>query len=303
MTVNSSNQVLVVIITMGNMKDVEECIGSLKRSSTRSFDILVVQNTEVSCLEGSAGSVETIVSGGNIGFAKGNNLGIRRSVECGYYATLLLNDDMIVAPDMMGRLIDTLRSAPDIGIVGPATYFYGKTNELWAAGGDVFRWRARAAGRRTLSPKTANVDYIPGSGLAFRNSVLEATGLLPEKYFYAYEEAEFCLRARRNHLLSVVDPQAVAWHKVGITSRRTPETIYNDFRNRLIFAEFLHGKIIGRALGRLITTTRKKHESDLVFILGKRAWRDHQAFKAVELSHLLQIKKEFGETLTSTNER
>lgn len=288
---------------MGNRTDVEECIASLERSSTRSFDILVVQNTEVSCLEGSTVNVETIVSGGNIGFAKGNNLGIRRSVECGYYATLLLNDDMIVAQDMMERLIDTLRAAPNIGIVGPATYFHRKPNELWAAGGDVFRWRVRAAGRRMLPPKTTNVDYIPGSGLAFRNSVLETTGLLPERYFYAYEEAEFCLKARRTGVLSVVAPQAVAWHKVGVTSRRTPETVYNDFRNRLIFAEFLHGKIIGRALGMMITSIKKKNESELVSVLGKRAWRDHQLFEAVELSHLLQIKREFGETLPAINER
>jgi GT2 family glycosyltransferase len=301
--VSLSDRVLVVVITMGNRTDVEECIVSLERSSMRSFDILVVQNTEVSCLEGSSVNVETIVSGGNIGFAKGNNLGIRRSMERGYYATLLLNDDMIVAPDMMVRLIDTLRAAPEIGIVGPATYFHRDPNELWAAGGDVFPWRVRAAGRRTLPPKTSNVDYVPGSGLAFRNSVLESAGLLSEKYFYAYEEAEFCLKARRNRLFSAVNPRAVAWHKVGITSRRTPETIYNDFRNRLIFAEFLHGKIIGRALGMLITTIKKKNESELVSILGRRAWRDHQVFEAVELSHLLQIKMEFGEALPAKNER
>jgi GT2 family glycosyltransferase len=289
--------VLVVVITMGNKRDVEECVTSLERSSTRSFDILVVQNTEVSCLEGSTGSVETIVSGGNVGFAKGNNLGIRHSLERGYYATFLLNDDMIVAQDMMERLIDTLQATPEIGIVGPATYFHRNPNELWAAGGDVFPWRVRAAGRRTLSPKTINVDYIPGSGMAFRNSVLEKVGLLPEKYFYAYEEAEFCIRARRHRLYSVVNPQAVAWHKVGITSRRTPETIYNDFRNRLIFAEFLHGKIMGKALGQLIIAMQKRQGDKLVPALANRAWRDHQAFEAVELSHLLQIREKFGETL------
>jgi len=289
--------VLVVVITMGNKRDVEECVTSLERSSTRSFDILVVQNTEVSCLEGSTASVETIVSGGNVGFAKGNNLGIRHSLERGYYATLLLNDDMIVAQDMMEGLIDTLQATPEIGIAGPATYFHRNPNELWAAGGDVFPWRVRAAGRRTLPPKTSNVDYIPGSGLAFRNSVLEKVGLLPEKYFYAYEEAEFCIRARRHRLYSVVNPQAVAWHKVGITSRRTPETIYNDFRNRLIFAEFLHGKIMGKALGQLIIAMQKRQGDKLVPALANRAWRDHQAFEAVELSHLLQIREEFGETL------
>jgi GT2 family glycosyltransferase len=290
-------RLLVVVITMGNRQDVEECIASLKCSSTTSFDILVVQNTRASCLDGLDGAIETIVSGGNVGFAKGNNLGIKRSLELGYDATLLLNDDMVVEPNMLERLGKTLQSSAKIGLAGPATYFYDNPQVIWAAGGDIAKLRVRVAGKRRLSANINEVGYLPGSGIAFKNSIIAQTGLLPEKYFYAYEEAEFCVRARRSGLLSVVDPQAKAWHKVGITSKRIPETVYNDFRNRLLFSEFLHGQVLGRLLGRLIIIRELIRSSKTARSLAKRAWRDHQRYQEVHLNHLLAVRKLYGRQL------
>jgi GT2 family glycosyltransferase len=290
---SNSHRVLVVIISMGNIDDIRECVASLRASSTSDFDILLVENTKASVLTGRNIDVETIVAGGNVGFAKGNNLGIRASVDRGYFATFLLNDDMVVSPDTLKSLANTLRSSTDIGLIGPVTMFYRKPERVWAAGGYIFPWRVRIGGRATIPRKIQTVDYLPGSGVMFRNSLVDLIGLLPTKYFFAYEEAEYCVRAKRSAYRSVVHPAAVAYHKVGITGKSGPALTYNDYRNRLIFSEFLHGRYFGRFLGRMLVYRQLLRTDLFSRRIATKAWHDHLTFDEIKLEHLKEVETTF----------
>ncbi len=290
---NNSNRVLVVIISMGNIDDIRECVASLRAGSANYFDILLVENAKASVLNDRSIDIETIVAGGNVGFAKGNNLGIRESVDRGYFATFLLNDDMVVSPDTLESLAHTLRSSKDVGLVGPVTMFHRKPEYVWAAGGDVFPWRIRVSGRTTIPRGIQTVDYLPGSGVMFRNSLVDLIGLLPEKYFFAYEEAEYCVRAKRASYRSVVHPKAIAYHKVGITGKRAPALTYNDCRNRLIFSEFLHGRFFGRFLGRMLVYRELLRADSLARRIATKAWHDHLNFDEVKLEHLKEVEATF----------
>jgi GT2 family glycosyltransferase len=290
---SNSDRVLVVIISMGNIDDIRECVASLRASSTSDFDILLVENTKASVLTGRNIDVETIVAGGNVGFAKGNNLGIRASVDRGYFATFLLNDDMVVSPDTLESLANTLLSSKDIGLIGPVTMFYRKPECVWAAGGDIFPWRIRVCGRTKVPKKIQTVDYLPGSGVMFRNSLVDLIGLLPEKYFFAYEEAEYCVRAKRSSYRSVVHPKAIAYHKVGITGKSGPALTYNDHRNRLIFSEFLHGRYFGRFLGRMLVYRQLLRTDLFSRRIATKAWHDHLAFDEIKLEHLKEAEATF----------
>jgi GT2 family glycosyltransferase len=279
---------------MGNIVDIHECVASLRASSTTQFDVLVVENCKESSLTDHDADVESIVTGGNIGFAKGNNFGIKASVDRGYFATFLLNDDVVLDPDAIKLLLHTLRESKDIGLAAPVTAFYRQPGSIWAAGGDVFRWRVRVYGRKTAPSRLQEVGYLPGAAVMFKNSLVQSVGLLPTKYFFAYEEAEYCLRAKGMGYRSVVQPAALAQHKVGITSRSGPVLLYNDFRNRFLFSEFLHGRSVGRMIGNIICKReliRHRYQSSLV---ATRAWQDHIRYEEVRLEHLQSAEHCFG---------
>lgn len=291
---SNKDRCLVVIITMGSLADVQKCVASLRGSSTNDFDILLVENSKTSCLPGNEADIESIVAGGNIGFANGNNLGIRISVDRGYFATFLLNDDMVLEPRAMELLLASLRDNPRIGLAGPVTMFQRQPQKIWAAGGKVCRWRVRVYGKTAKADKLQKVDYLPGSGVMFRNSLVESIGLLPDKYFFAYEEAEFCLRARSKGFLSVVNPEAIAYHKVGITSKTAPVLKYNDFRNRFIFSEYLHGPLLGRCLSRLIVLREVLVHDLSSATAARRAWQHHLLEPTIRLKDLLAVENELS---------
>lgn len=171
--------------------------------------------------------------------------------------------------------------------------FHRKPEYVWAAGGDVFPWRIRVSGRTTIPRGIQTVDYLPGSGVMFRNSLVDLIGLLPEKYFFAYEEAEYCVRAKRASYRSVVHPKAIAYHKVGITGKRAPALTYNDCRNRLIFSEFLHGRFFGRFLGRMLVYRELLRADSLARRIATKAWHDHLNFDEVKLEHLKEVEATF----------
>jgi len=171
--------------------------------------------------------------------------------------------------------------------------FYRKPECVWAAGGDIFPWRVRVCGRTTIPRSIQTVDYLPGSGVMFRNSLADLIGLLPTKYFFAYEEAEYCVRAKKLAYRSVVHPAAIAYHKVGITGKRGPSLTYNDFRNRLIFSEFLHGPYFGRFLGRTLVYRAILRKDLFSRRIATQAWRDHLKFDEVRLEHLKDVEHNF----------
>lgn len=283
--------VLAIILHYGSVDDTIACVAALQASTYQPIDILIVENTATSDLKGVLPDVEKIQSGGNIGFAAGNNFGLRLALERNYPFSFLANNDLFVDPGMFAELMDLICSDLDLGLLGPATYFHDRPDEIWAIGGDVERWKIRVQGRHapsgTSDPRCETVGYLPGSAVLIRNSLLPTTGLLPEKYFLGYEEAELAVRFTRAGSRVAVAPRAIAHHKVGMSSDRAPKYLYNDFRNRFLFAEFLHGLHLGRAISWLIVQAQHLRGPSHLH-LAKRAFADHLRYRKVEADHLQQ---------------
>jgi N-acetylglucosaminyl-diphospho-decaprenol L-rhamnosyltransferase len=160
-------------------------------------------------------TVRVIPAGGNLGFAKANNLGIRATAS---ELILLLNPDTIVAPGAIDRLISRLDRSSDVAAIGPRIVDQQGLAEL-SHGGRVTPWRE--AGRKTLTALAARgnaaargwierqtreeraVEWLTGACLLVRRADAEAVGLMDERFFLYFEDVDFCaaLRARGRQLL------------------------------------------------------------------------------------------------------
>lgn len=164
-------------------------------------------------------------TGDNLGFAGGNNVGLRYALARGDFDYVwLLNNDTVVEPKALTHLIDRMGQDASIGMCGSTTYYYDRRDILWARGGAVYnRWigYARCVGsgcRGTQVVDRGNIErrmhYVAGSSMAVSRRFLEIIGLMSEEYFLYFEELDWAARAKGRFRLGYA-PESVVYHKVG----------------------------------------------------------------------------------------
>jgi GT2 family glycosyltransferase len=189
--------------------------------------------------------------GGNLGFAGGNNVGMRYALARGDADFLwLLNNDTVVEPDCLTRMVRRLRDHPRPATCGSRVLFYADPDVVQALGGGRFnRWTAissQSLGR--FLPADQPVDtvtierqlsYIVGCSWLLPRSYLEDVGLMDESYFLYYEEVDWVLRAGGRYALCYADDARV-YHKegssAGTPTGARPSSLLSDFyifRNKL----------------------------------------------------------------------
>jgi len=188
-------------------------------------------------------TVHVIENDANNGFAGGNNVGIRAALSRGAVYLFLLNNDTEVEPGLLEPLVARAESDPKIGIVGPTMLYHARPNIVWSAGGRI-DWRGQSvlldegsrANDEANRGNAHDVDFIVGCGLLVKRSVLEAVGLLDERYFLYFEETDLCARAREAGWRVLHEPRARLWHKVSqSTGEDSPLTLYYMRRNVLLY--------------------------------------------------------------------
>ena len=243
---NADHKILAVILHYGKPDDTLECIQSVFSSNGVRPDVLVVENSDKTAFSNPPKHVRFILSGGNIGFAAGNNIGLNIAINEGYDRALVLNNDLILEPNAIASMSTHMDNCNSIGMVGPVTFHYHGHRTIWAAGGIINKITGRITGNQTIpdgSDPIFDVAYLPGSCIMVRVSALKKIGLFSDRYLFGFEEAEFCLQARKSKYRIVVAKEATAWHKVGLSSNQSPKYIYNAYRGRFLFLKYLYGKI------------------------------------------------------------
>lgn len=193
-------------------------------------------------------SVRLLATGGNLGYAAGNNAGIAAAREWSPEFVWLLNPDIRVAPDTLRGLLAVFRAAPDAGAVGARVVLGGSDPAvIWSDGGTVDP-RTGAAGNLHMGrPETSTpaggireVDYVYGGCLLFRTAVLDTVGPLPEQYFMYFEETDWCRRVAAHGWRLLVDGRVRV-----VTAERAgggmiaPHYLYYMTRNRILFGRGL----------------------------------------------------------------
>ena len=239
--------VSIIVLNYNSRDDTLDCLRSLKHLTHFQTQVIVVDNGSsdgsVEAVRSQFPEVEVIATGQNLGFAAGNNVGIQRALDSGADYVMLLNNDTIVAPDMVDIMLDAMAADPAIGVAGPTIYYYTQPEVIWSAGGEI-DWKRGLTymigigdedkGQFGMAPR--EVEFVTGCALLVRRDVWEKAGLLDEKFFMYYEETEWCVRARRANFKIIQVPLAMMWHKISIEAREaSPRVYYYMTRNRLLF--------------------------------------------------------------------
>lgn len=240
----TSSHVISIILNTNRREDTLECLRSLAGQTYKNQRAVVLDNHStdgsVEAIQAEFPGVEIIAITENLGYAGNNNVGIEAALAQGADWVFVLNEDTILDPDCLLHLIDVGESDERIGIVGPMVYHHDEPDVIQSAGGQLGPyWESihLAKNEEDQGQFTTPhlVEWISGCAILVRRPVIEQVGMLDARFFYYWEETEWCVRAGKQGWQIVHVPQAKLWHKgVQRNYHPKPSLLYYSTRNRFL---------------------------------------------------------------------
>ena len=280
--------VCTVVLSWNRREDTLECLRSLSRITDPETSLVLVDNgssdgTGEAVKEEFPG-IELMETGENLGYAGGNNVGIRRALELGADYVLILNNDTIVAPEFLREMLAVASRSERIGFVSPKIYFQDPPDLLWFAGARFSAWcgYGRMTGYRERDrgqyDQIREIDRPCGCAVLVSRRLCEEAGLMDPSLFLYVDEIEWMLRAKKKGFKAFFAPKAVVWHKVSATvgHENHPDAFYYGVRNTLYAlnthepaSSALHGCLRNLLIGTTFLFS--------TFNLGSGAWEGIRA--------------------------
>lgn len=240
--------VYIILVNWNGWKDTIECINSLKKLSYSNFKVIVIDNGSRDesrvRLKKYSSFIKLIHLDKNYGFSYANNVGIRWAIKNNAKYVLLLNNDTVVSPDLVEVLVKTMHKYTRVGALGVKVYYYNQPDVLWFAGSYIDRYGEFPThiglGEKDKGQydKICDIPFINGSAFFAKVEAVSKIGLLDERYFYMYEDADWTSRFLKAKYRCLYVPVAKIWHKVHrATYGRTPSWWYFEARNRLLWTK------------------------------------------------------------------
>ncbi|WP_316674360.1 glycosyltransferase family 2 protein [uncultured Tolumonas sp.] len=279
---SSNKNVSIIVLNWNNAPDTIECINSILKLSYDNFNLIICDNNSTDgsydeilfhlekinlnnrrfhCFnqfdsKGKAFSVINnrdvflIQTGHNLGYAGGNNVGIR------FALTLLnseyiwiLNNDTEVEPKSLQSFISYFDMHKNIDVLGSKVVYFNDRNMIQSMGGyyNKLLMTTRNAfydysvNYKFSDSEIQSLDYLVGASLCINRRVFDDVGLLEEKYFLYYEEIDFFNRIKNKFSFSVC-LDSIVYHKVGASTKKGKSDIadFCSIRNRLLIAKKYH---------------------------------------------------------------
>jgi len=281
-------KISIIILNWNGFLDTSECLKSVEQIEYSNYEIVVVDNGS------SDGSTEKIrkqfpavillCNKENLGFAEGNNVGIRFALKNQADYILLLNNDTIVDSKILNSFLKSIKNNLCAGVFGAKIYYFFEPNRIWFAGGVWARRRANflhlGMGEIDVPEKfnkTMSVDYVCGCALFAKREVFDKCGLLDPRFFLMFEDADWCTSAREAGYNVIFVPEAKVWHKISVSfgGTKSPYKAYFKVRNRLLFS-FKHLKLWERIKSNILVLAD--------FFPGLFYDRDYHFFKSLWLN-------------------
>lgn len=266
--VSTLPRVLVIILNWNGADDTLACLASLAALDYPAFDTLVIDN-------GSRVSVAPAVRERfpetrcielpmNLGYAGGNNVGLRAALAEGYAFACVLNNDTVVDPGFL-RAEVAEAAAARVAAVGAKVLREDDPSRLWMAYGTITwrqsliglaGWGARDDGRWD-APR--DVEWVPGSSILLSCAALAEIGAFDERFFAYHEDVDWCTTAREHGWRIRYAPAAVVRHRGNRTLGGpvyTSPRKYLSARSTVLFAR-KHGTVAQKwrlAASILVTT-------------------------------------------------
>ncbi|HLP43478.1 MAG TPA: glycosyltransferase family 2 protein [Fibrobacteria bacterium] len=214
----------VVLVAYNEPTVLLRCVAALEASRGVGLEIIVADNSlderVADALAGRRG-LHLLPMGGNRGFCRATNAGIRESARLGMPYTLVLNHDTEVEPGCIAALAARCAALGNRAIVGGKILYSGAPARIWFAGGRLVKWMGVGVHDRFKlvddgRPESSrDVTYLTGCCLLASTAAFADIGMLREDMFMYLDDAEFSLRARATGYCLHYEPAAVLRHDVG----------------------------------------------------------------------------------------
>ncbi len=253
-------KVFIVILNWNKPGLTIDCLNSVKKLKTTGYElkVVVVDNgsidDSVEKLKRVKG-IKLIENNQNLGFAQGNNEGMKYALDNGADWVVVLNNDTLVDEDLIVEFLKASKNQQKVVILNPKIYFakgfefhkkrYKKSESgkvIWSAGGKI-DWNNVYGSNRGVDEvdkgqydKVTEIDFAVGTCLFCSSEALKEVGLFDERYFAYFEDTDLSMRMKKGGWKVLYAPQAVVWHKVAQSSAiGSGLNDYYTTRNRMIF--------------------------------------------------------------------
>lgn len=256
MTPKTDPRVYIIILNWNGLEDTIECLDSLKDLKYSNFDVIVVDNAStdnsVREIRKKYPGVIILESDKNLGYAGGNNLGLKYALNRNADFVWLLNNDTVVREDALSHLIKKMTENTSIGICGSRLIYYHNPDTIQALGGGRYN-RCLGVTTHVGSDESADLkweereieqklDYIVGASMMVSRNFIEEVGLLSEDYFLYYEELDWATRGKEKFNLGFAS-DSIVYHKEGASTQGNNQQLnsksrlsdYYQIKNRIKF--------------------------------------------------------------------
>lgn len=256
-----TNNLAVLILNWNNAKDTIECLNSLEKQTIRNYIIFIIDNgstdnsiieienwmennygkkeqgnfsynrTYEECLEINFDTTELhkkeivlIKNIENMGFAKGNNVGVKHILSNqNFKHVFLLNNDTTLDENCFYNMANEVELNPEIKVATVKICYYDEPEVIWNCGGELnLLGRRKYYFAKENQMKCPNeifdVGLITGCALLIDLKIIRKYGLLTEKFFFGEEDWEFSLRMKDAGVKMFCIPSATVYHKVSAST-------------------------------------------------------------------------------------
>jgi len=238
----------VIVLNWNGWQDTVACVQSLRKATYPALGVAIVDNGSTD------GSVDrfrellpgcTIIeTGENLGYAGGNNVGIRYWLDRRMDYILILNNDTCVDPGFLQPMVSAMQDDSRLGLIGPMILYETDPNTVQSVGLDVYislgivRYSGDGEENRGQHQCLRRVQFLGGICMLVRREVFEKVGLLDETFFMYAEEVEFLARAARVGYHAAVAGTAKIWHKGKASTNKVHGLfLYYMTRNRVLLGK------------------------------------------------------------------
>lgn len=201
-----------------------------------------------------ANSVIFLDSSENLGYAGGNNLGIKYGLKRGDADFFwILNNDTVVPSDCLQQLVkqfgELRTKSLNPGVMGSKLLFYDEPEMLQGVGSNFNKFTSKISQIGTFESDNGQydsndtkIDFVIGASIFVSREMVEKTGLMPEEYFLYNEEIDWCFQAKKKGFTVTYASESVIYHKQGASTKNTVKSkkknlnaMFYQFRNIILF--------------------------------------------------------------------
>lgn len=279
---NKFPKIFIIVLNYNGKDVIKNCLTSVFKIDYPDFEVVVVDNnsTDESFELAKAGfsKASFIKNEENLGYAAGNNMGIRFALERMADYVLLLNNDTEVEKDFLARLVNVAEKDKKIGIASPVI-FNGYNRQIWFSGGRINWLKMKSTHeRKAAAMDSYETEFATGCAMLVRAAVFEEIGLLDEDFFLYWEDADFSWRARRAGFKNVVVSGSWVYHLEKSEGNLKQKTYWLVISGLIFFQK--NTPLLLRPWVKVYTMLRKlKNKFDLKFKRNELAEVVEKAYK------------------------